>query len=73
MIWYGQNEMKTLLTTTSVVVAAALALGVGPASVTKDAEAAWKPKQPVELVIMARKGSGPTGWRVSSGASSRKK
>ena len=50
--------MKTLLTTTSVVVAAALALGVGPASVTKDAEAAWKPKQPVELVIMARKGSG---------------
>ncbi len=58
MIWYGQNEMKTLLTTTSVVVAAALALGVGPASVTKDAEAAWKPKKPVELVIMARKGSG---------------
>ena len=50
--------MKTLLTTTSVVVAAALALGVGPASVTKDAEAAWKPKQPVELVIMARKGGG---------------
>ena len=56
MIWYGQNEMKALLTTTSVVVAAALALGVGPASVTKDAEAAWKPKKPAELVIMARTG-----------------
>ncbi len=49
--------MKALLTITSVVVAAALALGVGPASVTKDAVAAWKPKKPVELVIMVRKGS----------------
>ncbi len=50
--------MKALLTTTSVAVAAALALGVGPASITKDAEAAWKPKKPVEFVIMAGKGGG---------------
>ncbi len=49
--------MKALLTTTSVAVAAALALGVGPASVTKDAQAAWKPKKSVELVIMAGKGA----------------
>ena len=48
--------MRALLSTTSVAVAAALALGVGPASVTKDAQAAWKPKKPVELVIMAGKG-----------------
>ncbi len=48
--------MKALPTTTSVAVAAALALGVGPATVTKDAQAAWKPKKPVELVIMAGKG-----------------
>ena len=50
--------MKALLTTTSVAVAAALALGVGSASVTKDANAAWKPKKPVEFVIMAGKGGG---------------
>ena len=48
--------MKARLTSTSVAVAAALALGVGPASVTKDAQAAWKPKKSVELVIMAGKG-----------------
>ncbi len=50
--------MRALLTTTSVAVAAALALGVGPASVTNDAAAAWKPKKPVEFVIMAGKGGG---------------
>jgi putative tricarboxylic transport membrane protein len=49
--------MKAVLTTTSVAVAAALAWGIGPASVIKDAEAAWKPKKPVEFVIMAGKGS----------------
>ncbi len=48
--------MRVLLTSTTVAVAAALALGVGPASVTKDAHSAWKPKKPVELVIMAGKG-----------------
>ncbi len=50
--------MKALPTTTSVAVAAALSLGVGPASVTKHAQAAWKPKKPVELVIMTGKGGG---------------
>ncbi len=50
--------MRTLLTTTSVAVAAALALGVGPASVTKDAEAAWEPRKPVEFIVMAGKGGG---------------
>ncbi len=50
--------MKALLTTTSVAAAAALASGVGPASVTSDAQAAWKPKKPVEFVIMAGKGGG---------------
>jgi tripartite-type tricarboxylate transporter receptor subunit TctC len=47
--------MKALLTTVSVAVATALALGIGPASVTKDAHSAWRPKKPVELVIMAGK------------------
>jgi len=50
--------MRALLTTTSVVVAAALALGVGPTSVTKDAAAAWEPKKPVEFIVMAGKGGG---------------
>ena len=50
--------MKVLLATTSVAVAAALALGVGPASVTKGASAAWEPKKPVEFVVMAGKGGG---------------
>ena len=50
--------MRVLLTTTAAAVAGALALGVGPASVTKDAAAAWKPKKPVEFVIMAGKGGG---------------
>ncbi len=50
--------MKVLLTTTAAAVAGALALGAGPASVTKDAAAAWKPKKPVEFVIMAGKGGG---------------
>ena len=50
--------MRKLLTTTSVAVAAALALGVGPASITKNADAAWKPKKPVAFVIMAGKGGG---------------
>ncbi len=49
--------MRALLTTTSVAVAAALALGVGPTSVTKDA-AAWEPKKPVQFVVMAGKGGG---------------
>ncbi len=50
--------MRILLTSTAVAAAAALALGIGPASVTKDAQAAWKPKKPVEFVIMAGKGGG---------------
>ena len=41
----------------SVAVAAALALGVGPTSVTKDA-AAWEPRKPVQFVVMAGKGDG---------------
>jgi tripartite-type tricarboxylate transporter receptor subunit TctC len=50
--------MKFILTTTSVAIAAALALGIGPASVANDASAAWKPQKPVEFVIMAGKGGG---------------
>ncbi len=50
--------MRIVLTSTTAAVAVALALGVGPASVTKDAKASWKPKKPVELVIMAGKGGG---------------
>ena len=50
--------MNALPTTASFAVAAALALSVGPASVTKDAWAAWKPKKPIELVIMDGKGRG---------------
>ena len=47
--------MNALPTTAFFAVAAALALSVGPASVTK---AAWKPKKPIELVIMDGKGRG---------------
>ncbi len=50
--------MRILLTTTAVAAAAALALGIGPASVTNDAQAAWKPKKPVEFIVMAGKGGG---------------
>ena len=48
--------MKPRLTIATVAVSAALVLGGGPASLTKDAQADWKPKRPVELVIMAGKG-----------------
>ncbi len=50
------HEMKALPTTTSVAIAAMLVLGIGPASVATNAHAAWKPKKPVEFVIMAGKG-----------------
>jgi len=50
--------MRALLTTTSISGAALLAFCGGPTSGTKDAQAAWEPKKPVEFIVMAGKGGG---------------
>jgi putative tricarboxylic transport membrane protein len=50
--------MKTLLKSGMAGVSAAVVLGLGFSAVTKDANAAWEPKKPVEFVVMAGKGGG---------------
>ena len=50
--------MKYLAKTGAVALAAGIVAGVGATTVATDAEAAWKPRKPVEFVIMAGKGGG---------------
>ncbi len=50
--------MKTITRVSSIALGAALAFGFGAATVSKDAAAQWKPRKPVEFVIMAGKGGG---------------
>ena len=50
--------MKYLAKTGAVALAAGLVAGLGATTVATDAEAAWKPRKPVEFVIMAGKGGG---------------
>ncbi|MBT7770364.1 MAG: hypothetical protein HN705_10260, partial [Rhodospirillales bacterium] len=45
--------MKTLLKSGMVGISAAVVLGLGFTAVSKDANAAWEPKKPVEFVVMA--------------------
>jgi putative tricarboxylic transport membrane protein len=50
--------MKTLVKTGMVGLGTAVVLGLGFSTVSKDANAAWEPKKPVEFVVMAGKGGG---------------
>ena len=50
--------MKPVTRMVAVTVGAALAYGAAAAGQTNEAAAAWKPKKPVEFVIMAGKGGG---------------
>jgi putative tricarboxylic transport membrane protein len=50
--------MSILKQTGLTALGVGLAAGFGTASFTVDAEAAWKPRKPVEFVIMAGKGGG---------------
>jgi putative tricarboxylic transport membrane protein len=50
--------MNILKKTGLTALGVGLAAGFGTASFTVDAEAAWKPRKPVEFVIMAGKGGG---------------
>ena len=54
--------MKTLLKSGMVGISAAVVLGLGFTAVSKDANAAWEPKKPVEFVVMAGKGGGESIW-----------
>ena len=49
----------TLLARTGVAtISLALIAGFGTVTIATDAEAAWKPRKPVEFIIMAGKGGG---------------
>jgi len=50
--------MKYVANTGALAVAAGLLAGLGVTTVATDADAAWKPRKPVEFVIMAGKGGG---------------
>ena len=50
--------MNTFTKLSTVALGAALIFGFGMASVSTDAAAAWKPKKPVQFIIMAGKGGG---------------
>ncbi len=50
--------MRFITKTATLGFASLLALGVSTTSFSNDAAAAWKPKKPVEFVIMAGKGGG---------------
>jgi tripartite-type tricarboxylate transporter receptor subunit TctC len=50
--------MKLIAKTATLGLASLLALGVSATSFSNDADAAWKPKKPVEFIIMAGKGGG---------------
>ena len=50
--------MKTLSKLSTIALGAVLAFSFGAVTVSDDAAAAWKPKKPVEFVIMAGKGGG---------------
>ena len=50
--------MKILAKTGVTALAAGLIFGFGTVTMSSDAGAAWKPRKPVEFVIMAGKGGG---------------
>jgi tripartite-type tricarboxylate transporter receptor subunit TctC len=50
--------MKFLVKTGAMAVATGLVFGFGSVTFAPDADAAWKPKKPVEFVVMAGKGGG---------------
>jgi putative tricarboxylic transport membrane protein len=54
----GGYQMNIVKRTGLTALGVGLAAGFGTASFTVDAEAAWKPRKPVEFVIMAGKGGG---------------
>ena len=50
--------MKFLVKTGALAVATGLVFGFGSVTFAPDSDAAWKPKKPVEFVVMAGKGGG---------------
>ena len=50
--------MKLVARTAAIAVVGGLAVAFGGTTIIKDAQAAWKPKKPVDFVIMAGKGGG---------------